>query len=161
MVLLAGIVLGVMLLSQVFSLVYAQQVHAKSGGDIERIHRDAAINCTVVLMMAALLMSPIPWYKQAPIKGVYNWVSQNLKPRDKKGHGWLDPQSYANKKEEKAAKWMYSTIHKTLVAALLSGVVGVMGGALTKAFEKQLKGSSSSQFQPPAGPRSPYSGRSY
>ena len=74
MVLLAGIVLGVVLLSQVFSLVYAQQVHAKNGGDIERIHRDAAINCTVVLMMAALLMSPIPWYKQAPIKGVYNGV---------------------------------------------------------------------------------------
>jgi hypothetical protein len=153
-----GMIAAAIAVAQILALVYAQQA-AKSGGDAERIHRDAAINGTIVLLMGGLLMAPFPWYKKPPIKGIYTSIATNLKPRDKKGKGWLEPQKYANKKEEKAALWMYATVHKTLVAALVATLAGILGGALSKVFSKHLQGSSGPPL--PSGPRSPYSGRSY
>lgn len=159
MVVLLGTILGVMLVAQVLALVYAQSQAQKGAPDIERTHRDAAINTTVALMMVALLASPGGWYKQAPLKPLFMAISQNLKPRDKKGHGWLEPQSYKDKKEEKAAMWMYLLIHKTMLAAIVAGVAGVLGGVLSKAFEKQVQGNTAQAYVPPSGPRSPWSGR--
>lgn len=156
-----GMVLGPMVVAQVLALVYGQQLAQKGDVDPEKAHREAAINATVVLVLLVLVASPSPWYKQPPVKGVYLQVAKNLKPKDKKGNGWLAPQSYANKKEAAAAAKVYATIHKTLLAVVIAGLAGVLGGLGSRVFASQLAGSSTSRYQPPSGPRSPFTGRPY
>lgn len=156
---LSGTIIGVLLLAQVFALVYAQQAHARGDADVERTHRDAAINATVLLMMIALLGSTFEWYSTPALRPLYKAIATNLKPKDKQGNGWLEAQAYANEQEAKSATWMFKTIHKTLLAAIVSGLLGVVGGVASKAFEAHVKGNIPQAYAPPSGPRSPWSGR--
>jgi len=153
-----GMVLGPMVVAQILALVYGQQLVQKGHVDSEKAHREAAINGTVLLVLVVLLASPSPWYKQPPVKGIYLQVARHLKPKDKKGNGLLAAQTYASKKEAAAAAKVYATIHKTLLAVVIAGIAGVLGGLGSRGFASQLSGSSTARYQPPSGPRSPFTG---
>ena len=161
MIFLVGLIFAALALGQIVALVYAQTQASKGNSDVSKAHREAAVNATIVILMGGLMMAPFPWYKQKPISAAYFAIANNLKPRDKKGNGWLAPQSYADKKEAKSAQQMYSLIHRSILAAFLSIFGGLAGGALTRAFEGQVKSGQSQRYVPPSGPRSPFTGRPY
>lgn len=158
MLIFIGVVLGVMVVAQVVALVYAQGLSSKGDSDVETAHRNAAINATVAMLFIALFAWPPtnPWYKLPGVRAIYLVVANNLKPG-----GLLPAQTYGDKKEAKAAQQMYSLIHKGLLAAILSGVCGVVGGALSKSFAGQISSGGSQKYVPPKGPRSPFTGRPY
>lgn len=161
MVFFFGLIFAALALGQIVALAYGQTLASKGHSDVSKAHREAAVNATIIVMMGGLIMAPFPWYKQAPISKAYFAIANNLKPRDKKGNGWLAPQTYGDKKEAKAAQQMYSLIHRSILAAILSIFGGLAGGALAKTFEGQIKTGGSQRYVPPSGPRSPFTGRPY
>jgi hypothetical protein len=119
--------------------------------------KNSAINTTVIVALAILLLAPSsgkPWFKQAPVGSLFTFLSTNLKPRDAKGHGWLAPQVYADKKEAQFAVWMYGWIHKGLTAAICAGFLGGLAALASIPLAKNLGGGG--EYRPPGPGRRPF-----
>ena len=147
---LLGVILGVMAVIQLLAIVYAKRLRSRGNSDVERRHRDTAATSTVLCVVLILLLWPSPWYKEPPLNGFYTVVAQNLKPRDKQGHGWLAPQVYQDKSDLQMAQYMLSTVHKTLIGAILASLLGVAAGALTTVWAKMSPPRPA--YRPPSGP---------
>ena len=150
--------LGSLLLALMLAFVWGKYLADQGRPDAEAALRNSAVNLTVVIAMGILMLGPgggkIPWFKQAPVKSLYMSISTNLKPRDKKGHGWLAPQAF-DAREAKAAAWMYGLIHKGLTAAICAAVLGVLASLAARPLASRLGGGGGG-YVPPAPNRRPF-----
>lgn len=149
--LLLGLILGLVAINQVLSLLYAQKLKSNGHIDVERAYRGAASNSTVLMVLLTLFLWPSPWHREPPFEGVYSVVSQNLKPRDSQGRGWLAPQKYKTKLEYTESQELYSMVHKTLMAAVMATLLGMLAGALTRVFAANVD-TGRPPHRPPSGP---------
>ncbi|MBS2033458.1 hypothetical protein JST97_00605 [bacterium] len=153
-----GVCGGSLILGLMLGYIYGKMLADKGDPGAEAGLRNSAINTTVIVALAVLMLLPgsgAPWYKQAPVKGLYSFISTNLKPRDSKGKGWLAPQVY-DKKEAKFAVWMYGLIHKALTAAICAGMVGGLAALACIPMAKSLGGGGGGGYVPPGPGRRPF-----
>lgn len=146
---------GSLFLGLMVGYIHGKMLSDKGDPGAEAGLRNSAINATVILAVALLMLIPssgTAWYKQAPVKGLYSFISTNLKPRDAKGHGWLAPQTF-DKKEAKFAVWMYGLIHKALTAAICAGLVGGLAALACIPIGKSLGGGGGGYVPPGPGKR--------
>lgn len=148
---------GALILGIMVGYIYGKMLSDKGDPGAEAGMRNSAINTTVIVALAVLMLAPTsgaPWFKQAPVGGLFSFVSRNLKPRDAKGNGWLAPQVYVDKKEAKFAVWMYGLIHKGLTAAICAGFLGGLAALACIPMAKSLGGGGG--YSPPGPSRRPF-----
>lgn len=149
-----SLVLGVMV-----AYIYAKMLADKGDPGADDALKNTAINATVIIAMAILMLGPgagpTPWFKQPPVRSLYMAISTNLKPKDKKGNGWLAPLAL-DKKEAKTAAWMYSLIHKGLTAAICAGVLGVLAALVSKPIASKMNSGGGGGYVPPGPNRRPF-----
>lgn len=150
--------LGSLALGLMVAYIYAKMMADRGDPGADDALKNTAINATVIIAMAILMLGPgagpTPWFKQGPVKPLYMAISTNLKPRDKKGNGWLAAQAF-DKKEAKAAAWMYGLIHKGLTAAIVAGLLGVMAALAARPIASRLN-SGGGGYVPPGPNRRPF-----
>lgn len=149
--LLIGILLGVMAISQLVAWIYARRCVVNGHSEIDKAHRETASNTTIMLVMITLMVWPGLNYQHTPVAGVYLAIAQNLKPRDSSGQGWLAPQAYKNASERKASKEMYGLLHRATMAVILAMLSGLAAGALVKSQGSKMRGERPA-YRPPSGP---------
>lgn len=150
--------LGSLALGLMLGYIYAKMLADRGEPGADAALRNTAINATVIIAMAILMLGPgagpTPWFKQPPVKSLYMSISTNLKPRDKKGKGWLAPQAF-DKKDAKVAAWMYGLIHKGLTAAICAGVLGGLAALACRPIANSLN-SGGGGYVPPGPNRRPF-----
>ncbi|MBX3167235.1 MAG: hypothetical protein KF760_07475 [Candidatus Eremiobacteraeota bacterium] len=150
--------LGSLVLGLMVAYLYAKMLADRGDPGADNALKNTAINATVIFAMAILMLGPgagpTPWFKQPPVKSLYMAIATNLKPRDKKGNGWLAPQAF-DKKEAKAAAWMYGLIHKGLTAAICAGLLGVCAALVAGPIASKLN-SGGGGYIPPGPNRRPF-----
>ena len=137
---------GICLISLVFGLACGY-LHGKfqadrGNPDAAATLRNTAINVTVVLTIGLLMFGPasggaLPWYKQTPAKPLYIAISSNLKPKDKKGRGWLPAQKF-DRADARSAAWMYAQIHQGLTATACALLVGLLASFISRPLGDRL-----------------------
>lgn len=151
---LGSLVLGLML-----AYIHAKMLADRGDAGADDALKNTSINATIIIAMAVLMLGPgsgpTPWFKQPPVKPLYMAIAKNLKPKDKKGNGWLAPQVY-DKKEAKAAVWMYGLIHKGLTAAICAGLLGTVAVLLSRPIARSLNSGGGGGYVPPGPNRRPF-----
>ncbi|MBT9585011.1 hypothetical protein IV102_16830 [bacterium] len=149
--LLVGLLLGAMAVSQFLAWIYARRCLANGHSEIDKAHRETASKTTIMLVVITLMVWPGLSYKDTPVAGVYQMIAQNLKPRDSSGQGILAPQAYKNKSEQKESKELYGLLHRTTMAVILAMLSGLAAGALVKSQGSKMRGERA-PYRPPSGP---------
>ena len=154
-----AVCVGSLVLGLMVAYLYAKMLADRGDPGVEDVMKNTAVNATVIIAMAVLMLGPgsgpTPWFKQPPVRALYMSISKNLKPKDKKGNGWLAAQSF-DKKEAKAAAWMYGLIHKGLTSAICAGLLGLCAAMAARPIGSKIGGGGGGGYVPPGPGRRPF-----